>query len=176
MLVPEFVAVVRFLDGYAITLGCAFRRGSVTSGESQCRRDLVEQRPPWAPPTFAISSKDAAIRALQDPRLLDSFFSRLKDMCTLISAASGTSSADVSLAWDMTELKKVNVLVYGQTGAGKSTLIGELIGQSSLGGARLPLASPLSTGRALTSLAPKAPAPRLQAVASRPGSRVPYEV
>ena len=97
--------------------------------------DLVEQRLPWAPPTFAISSKDAAIRALQDPRLLDSFFSRLKDMCTLISAASGTSSADVSLAWEMTELKKVNVLVYGQTGAGKSTLIGEIIGQASLGGA-----------------------------------------
>ena len=56
-------------------------------------------------------------------------------MCTLISAASGTSSADVSLAWEMTELKKVNVLVYGQTGAGKSTLIGEIIGQASLGGA-----------------------------------------
>jgi len=96
---------------------------------------LVAERPPWAPPTFEIGTKDAATRALQDPTLLDSFFTRLRDICTLITAAASTSNADLSLAWQMVELKKVNVLVYGQTGAGKSTLIGELTGQSSLGGA-----------------------------------------
>lgn len=35
----------------------------------------------------------------------------------------------------MIALKKVNVLVYGQAGAGKTTLIGELTGTSGLGGA-----------------------------------------
>ena len=95
---------------------------------------LIKERPPWAPPTFEIREKDAAVSALQDQNLLDSFFTRLQDMCTLIAAAPGTSACDLSLAWQMIELKKVNVLVYGQTGAGKSTLIGELTSAGSLGG------------------------------------------
>eukprot|EP00326_Haptolina_ericina_P035435 CAMPEP_0181256226 /NCGR_PEP_ID=MMETSP1096-20121128/49590_1 /TAXON_ID=156174 ORGANISM="Chrysochromulina ericina, Strain CCMP281" /NCGR_SAMPLE_ID=MMETSP1096 /ASSEMBLY_ACC=CAM_ASM_000453 /LENGTH=232 /DNA_ID=CAMNT_0023354447 /DNA_START=1 /DNA_END=695 /DNA_ORIENTATION=- len=56
-------------------------------------------------------------------------------MCTHITAAPGTRSADLSLAFQMIELKRVNVLVYGQTGAGKSTLIGELVGRDEMGGA-----------------------------------------
>ena len=74
---------------------------------------LVTERPPWAPPTFEIGTKDAATRALQDRTLLDSFFTRLRDICTLITASASTSNADLSLAWQMVELKKVNVLVYG---------------------------------------------------------------
>ena len=48
--------------------------------------DRVAQRPPWAPPTFVLKTKDAASAALQDASLLDSFFARLEDMCTLIAA------------------------------------------------------------------------------------------
>jgi len=97
--------------------------------------DYVDKRAPWAPPKFTIGQKHSAHVVLQDSSLLESFFARLQDMCTLIAAAPGTSSADLSLAWQMVELKKVNVLVYGQTGAGKSTLIGELVGKDGLGGA-----------------------------------------
>jgi ribosome biogenesis GTPase A len=89
----------------------------------------VKARAPWSPPTFEISTKEAAVAALQDPALLESFFTGLGDMCTHITAAPGTRSADLSLAFQMIELKRVNVLVYGQTGAGKSTLIGELVGR-----------------------------------------------
>jgi len=96
---------------------------------------LVRERQPWAPPTFEIRTKEDARAALAEPTLLDSFFSGLTDMCTLLAAAPGTAEADLSLAWQMVELQKVNVLMYGQAGAGKSTLIGELVGMSSLGGA-----------------------------------------
>ena len=67
---------------------------------------------------------------LGDALLLDTFFSRLDEIVTLLEAAPGTSSCNTTLARDMIRLRRLNVLMYGRSGAGKTTLVGTLTDQA----------------------------------------------
>ena len=64
----------------------------------------------------------------QETALLGSFFDRLLEVITLIEANESTMGFDTSLAWDMIERGTANVLVYGESGAGKSLLVRTLTG------------------------------------------------
>jgi hypothetical protein len=57
---------------------------------------------------------------------------RLKEVLTLIEANASTKSFDTRLAWDMLRLKTINCLVYGESGAGKSSLVKAITGDESI--------------------------------------------
>ena len=87
-------------------------------------------KPSWSNPKVALSTMAQVHDFLGDATLLDSFFSRLDEIVTLLDAAPGTSSCNTTLARDMIRLRKVNVLMYGRSGAGKTTLVGTLSNQA----------------------------------------------
>lgn len=87
-------------------------------------------RPSWANPTFALSTMAQVHSHLGDSSLLDSFFTRLDEIVTLLEVAPGTNSCNTTLARDMIRLKRLNVLLYGRSGAGKTTLIGTVTNQA----------------------------------------------
>lgn len=96
------------------------------------RASHAEPRPNWANPCFSLRSINEMHAALADEALLDTFFERLHQIMTLIEAVPGTCLSNTDLARDMITRKRVNVLMYGRSGAGKTTLIGTLTGNSDL--------------------------------------------
>ena len=82
----------------------------------------------WSTQRFNITKADDALNVLQETSLLGSFFDRLLEVITLIEANESTMGFDTSLAWDMIERGTANVLVYGESGAGKSLLVRTLTG------------------------------------------------
>ena len=86
---------------------------------------------PWERTMFSLSRREEAIEVLQNEGLLKSYFDRLLDLLTVVEANSSTVSWDTSLAWNMIESERVNVLVYGETGAGKSLLVRTLTGHEN---------------------------------------------
>lgn len=91
-----------------------------------------EQHEVWARRPIKFNSLYFAHEAMRDSKLLDTFFHRLKEVLTLIEANSSTSGFDTDLAWDMIQQKTVNVLFYGESGAGKSSLVKALTGDSEI--------------------------------------------
>ena len=84
----------------------------------------------WAMPPIKLGSREDALTTLQDPGLLTSFFDRLLEVITLIEANAATAGFDTTLAWDMLSDQQLNVLVYGESGAGKSLLVRTLTGDA----------------------------------------------
>jgi len=82
----------------------------------------------WSTQHFTLSRVEEALALLQEPLLLLSFFERLLEVLTLIEANESTMGFDTSLAWDMIERAQANILVYGESGAGKSLLVRTLTG------------------------------------------------
>lgn len=85
----------------------------------------------WARQSYALTHRDEALAVLQDKELLTSFFDRLLDVLTLIEANESTLGFDTSLAWDMIKRGQANVMVYGESGAGKSLLVRTLTGDEA---------------------------------------------
>ena len=83
--------------------------------------------PNWSNPVFALTTSAAVHATLNDESLLDTFFERLHQICTLIEAQA--HSANTELARDMIDKRRVQILFYGRSGAGKTTLIGTLTDQ-----------------------------------------------
>ena len=84
----------------------------------------------WLMAPVVLRRREEALSVLQDNTLLKSFFDRLLEVITLIEAAIATAGFDTTLAWDMLKDEQLNVLVYGESGAGKSLLVRTLTGDS----------------------------------------------
>lgn len=87
-------------------------------------------RPSWANPVFTLKSLAAVHATLGDNGLLDTFFERLDQIVTLIEAQS--HACDTELARDMITRRSLNVLLYGRSGAGKTTLIGTVVNDAAM--------------------------------------------
>ena len=87
-------------------------------------------RPSWANPVFTLRTLAQAQATLQDAHLLDTYFQRLEQVCTIIESIP--NNCNTELARDMIAHKRLNVLMYGRSGAGKTTLVGTLTGNSEL--------------------------------------------
>ena len=74
----------------------------------------------WARQRFSVTRVEESLQVLQEQDLLTSFFDRLLEVLTLIEANESTLGFDTSLAWEMIERGQANVMVYGESGAGKS--------------------------------------------------------
>ena len=87
--------------------------------------DLTNDTDIWSFRAFDFKEREKAkaLELLKDEELLTSFFDRLLQVLTLIEAHSSTSGFDTSLAWDMIRRETVNVMVFGEAGAGKSLLV-----------------------------------------------------
>ena len=68
---------------------------------------------------------------LGDANLLDTYFQRLDQICTLIETNSA-NNCNTELARDMITRRRLNVLMYGRSGAGKTTLVGTLTDKKEL--------------------------------------------
>jgi len=93
-----------------------------------------ETEPPvhWVRPRIPYRTGHEAKEALLgDQFLLEPYFRELYDTVNLIEANEGTSSFDTTLLWDLLKEGQVSILVYGETGAGKTTLIRELTGDDN---------------------------------------------
>ena len=86
----------------------------------------------WARKPIKFNSLYFAHEAMRDTQLLDTFFHRLKEVLTLIEANQSTAGFDTDLAWDMVQQRTVNVLFYGESAAGKSSLVKALTGDPSV--------------------------------------------
>jgi hypothetical protein len=86
----------------------------------------------WRRRELEFTSLKQAREALADEDLLGSFFGRLSEVLTLIEAARSTSGFDTTLARDMLQQKRVNVLVYGESGSGKSSLVKAILNEESV--------------------------------------------
>ena len=94
--------------------------------------DLTNDTDIWSFRAFDFKEREKAkaLELLKDEELLKSFFDRLLQVLTLIEAHSSTSGFDTSLAWDMIRRETVNVMVFGEAGAGKSLLVRTLTGDA----------------------------------------------
>lgn len=68
---------------------------------------------------------------LGNATLLDTYFARLDQICTLIETQSH-NNINTELARDIIGRKRLNVLMYGRSGAGKTTLVGCLTNRQEL--------------------------------------------
>ena len=83
---------------------------------------------PWQRQSFAFTRREDALSVLQDEDLLQNYWDRLLEVLTLVEANSSTNTHETDLAWDMIDAERVKVLVYGESGAGKSLLVRTLTG------------------------------------------------
>ena len=89
-----------------------------------------DELPPdfWSRPDANFQTLEEAQEALDHPKLLRSFFTRMQEMLSLIEANNSTSDFNTQLAREMIDTCTATIFCYGETGAGKSSLIRNLTG------------------------------------------------
>ena len=77
----------------------------------------------WARPIVDFQTLEEAQQALEHPMLLRNFFHSMSETLSLIEANNSTSDFNTSLAREMLDAGTVTVYCYGESGAGKSSLV-----------------------------------------------------
>jgi len=87
----------------------------------------------WSRPRICFKSLPEAVTALQREGLFVPFFKRCNDVLHLLEANMVSHHLDTTLAHRVVQAGKVTVLIYGETGSGKSTLVKAIRGDDEEG-------------------------------------------
>ena len=91
----------------------------------------------WSKRCVAFEKIEDMRTFLKTPGLLNPFFERTKELLDLLTCNPATERLYSGLAEDMVRSKVVTVLVYGETGAGKSALCRAITGAQTSSASKL---------------------------------------